>query len=134
MTPAAVAARHVLGHMLPCTIFAALVQAIQRGAPCLFGSFFTAYFFVRGVNNAPHWPPEGFHLPVAAGGDGTGNAQRRRQHRTFRRGMQFRQPHDVEAPTLSGVDLRQPLGLRDREVLALRIDAALAGVPRAGCG
>ena len=24
----------------------------------LFGSFFTAYFFVRVVNNAPHWPPE----------------------------------------------------------------------------
>ena len=30
----------------------------------LFGSFFTAYFFVRVVNNPPQWPPEGFHLPV----------------------------------------------------------------------
>ena len=30
----------------------------------LFGSFFTAYFFVRVVNEAPTWPPEGFHLPV----------------------------------------------------------------------
>ena len=30
----------------------------------LFGSFFTAYFFVRVVNDAPTWPPEGFHLPV----------------------------------------------------------------------
>ena len=30
----------------------------------LFGSFFTIYFFVRVVNNAPEWPPEGFHLPV----------------------------------------------------------------------
>jgi cytochrome c oxidase subunit III len=34
----------------------------------LFGSFFTAYFFVRVVNNAPHWPPEGFHLPVFVAG------------------------------------------------------------------
>jgi len=30
----------------------------------LFGSFFTAYFFVRVVNEAQAWPPEGFHLPV----------------------------------------------------------------------
>ena len=30
----------------------------------LFGAFFTAYFFVRVVNDAPTWPPEGFHLPV----------------------------------------------------------------------
>jgi cytochrome c oxidase subunit 3 len=32
----------------------------------LFGSFFTAYFFVRVVNpDAPaEWPPEGVHLPV----------------------------------------------------------------------
>ena len=29
----------------------------------LFGSFFTAYFFVRVVNNAPEWPPEGFERP-----------------------------------------------------------------------
>jgi cytochrome c oxidase subunit 3 len=34
----------------------------------LFGSFFTAYFFVRVVNNAPHWPPPGFHLPVFVAG------------------------------------------------------------------
>ena len=30
----------------------------------LFGSFFTALFFVRVVNNPPHWPPLGYHLPV----------------------------------------------------------------------
>ena len=29
----------------------------------LFGSFFTAYFFVRVVNNPPHWPPH--RLPPA---------------------------------------------------------------------
>jgi cytochrome c oxidase subunit 3 len=34
----------------------------------LFGSFFTAYFFVRVVNEAPRWPPEGFHLPVFVAG------------------------------------------------------------------
>src|SRR5205823_2244321 len=34
----------------------------------LFGSFFTAYFFVRVVNQAPHWPPTGFHLPVYVAG------------------------------------------------------------------
>src|SRR5436190_774362 len=33
----------------------------------LFGSFFTAYFFVRVVNQPPHWPPTGFHLPVFVG-------------------------------------------------------------------
>jgi cytochrome c oxidase subunit 3 len=37
----------------------------------LFGSFFTAYFFVRVVNNPPHWPPEGFHLPVYVAGINT---------------------------------------------------------------
>jgi cytochrome c oxidase subunit 3 len=30
----------------------------------LFGSFFTAYFFVRVVNEAPSWPPEPYHRPV----------------------------------------------------------------------
>ena len=30
----------------------------------LFGSFFTAYFFVRVVNEAPEWPPEPFHRPA----------------------------------------------------------------------
>ncbi len=30
----------------------------------LFGAFFTAYFFLRVVNNVEEWPPEGFHLPV----------------------------------------------------------------------
>ena len=30
----------------------------------LFGAFFTVYFFVRVVNNAPAWPPEGMHVPV----------------------------------------------------------------------
>jgi len=34
----------------------------------LFGSFFTAYFFVRVVNNPPAWPPHGFHLPVFVAG------------------------------------------------------------------
>ena len=37
----------------------------------LFGSFFTAYFFVRVVNQAPHWPPQGFHLPVFVAGINT---------------------------------------------------------------
>jgi cytochrome c oxidase subunit 3 len=37
----------------------------------LFGSFFTAYFFVRVVNEAPAWPPEGFHLPVFVAGVNT---------------------------------------------------------------
>jgi cytochrome c oxidase subunit III len=37
----------------------------------LFGSFFTIYFFVRVVNNAPQWPPEGFHLPVYVAGVNT---------------------------------------------------------------
>ena len=36
----------------------------------LFGSFFTAYFFVRVVNDIA-WPPPEFHLPVfVAGVDG----------------------------------------------------------------
>jgi cytochrome c oxidase subunit III len=37
----------------------------------LFGSFFTAYFFVRVVNDTPLWPPEGFHLPVFVAGVNT---------------------------------------------------------------
>ena len=37
----------------------------------LFGSFFTAYFFVRVVNNPPEWPPVGFHLPVFVAGVNT---------------------------------------------------------------
>jgi cytochrome c oxidase subunit 3 len=37
----------------------------------LFGSFFTAYFFVRVVNDPPAWPPEGFHLPVFVAGVNT---------------------------------------------------------------
>jgi cytochrome c oxidase subunit 3 len=36
----------------------------------LFGSFFTAYFFVRVVQNAP-WPPEPFEFPVAVAGMNT---------------------------------------------------------------
>ena len=36
----------------------------------LFGSFFTAYFFVRVVNGFD-WPPEGFHLPVFVAGVNT---------------------------------------------------------------
>ncbi len=37
----------------------------------LFGSFFTAYFFVRVVNGAPEWPPHPFHLPVYVAGVNT---------------------------------------------------------------
>ena len=37
----------------------------------LFGSFFTAYFFVRVVEQPPVWPPEGFHLPVFVAGVNT---------------------------------------------------------------
>jgi cytochrome c oxidase subunit 3 len=36
----------------------------------LFGSFFTAYFFVRVVNSYP-WPPPGDHLPVFVAGVNT---------------------------------------------------------------
>jgi cytochrome c oxidase subunit 3 len=36
----------------------------------LFGSFFTAYFFVRVVNGFD-WPPAGFHLPVFVAGVNT---------------------------------------------------------------
>jgi cytochrome c oxidase subunit 3 len=37
----------------------------------LFGSFFTAYFFVRVVNNPETWPPEPYHLPVYVAGINT---------------------------------------------------------------
>src|SRR3989442_7696864 len=37
----------------------------------LFGSFFTAYFFVRVVGGAPQWPPPPFHLPVFVAGVNT---------------------------------------------------------------
>ena len=37
----------------------------------LFGSFFTAYFFVRVVDHAPAWPPAGFELPVFVAGVNT---------------------------------------------------------------
>jgi cytochrome c oxidase subunit III len=37
----------------------------------LFGAFFTAYFFVRVVEKAPQWPPEGFHVPVYVAGINT---------------------------------------------------------------
>ena len=37
----------------------------------LFGSFFTAYFFVRVVNSPKAWPPEGFELPVFVAGINT---------------------------------------------------------------
>ena len=36
----------------------------------LFGSFFTAYFFVRVVNGEP-WPPQGDHLPIFVAGVNT---------------------------------------------------------------
>src|SRR5205823_3021853 len=37
----------------------------------LFGSFFTAYFFVRVVNSAPQWPPSPYHLPAFVAGVNT---------------------------------------------------------------
>ncbi len=37
----------------------------------LFGSFFTAYFFVRVVSGTPEWPPHEFHLPVYVAGVNT---------------------------------------------------------------
>ena len=37
----------------------------------LFGSFYTIYFFVRVVNNAPEWPPAPFKLPVFVAGVNT---------------------------------------------------------------
>src|SRR5215216_4616859 len=38
----------------------------------LFGAFFTAYFFVRVVNqDVSVWPPPGFHLPVFVAGVNT---------------------------------------------------------------
>ena len=36
----------------------------------LFGSFFTAYFFIRIVQHSP-WPPAPFHFPVAVAGMNT---------------------------------------------------------------
>jgi cytochrome c oxidase subunit 3 len=37
----------------------------------LFGSFFTALFFVRVVKAPPEWPPAGFHLPILVAGINT---------------------------------------------------------------
>lgn len=37
----------------------------------LFGAFFAALFFVRVVNEAPHWPPHGYHLPIFVAGMNT---------------------------------------------------------------
>lgn len=37
----------------------------------LFGAFFAALFFVRVVNEAPHWPPQGYHLPIFVAGMNT---------------------------------------------------------------
>jgi cytochrome c oxidase subunit 3 len=37
----------------------------------LFGSFFTAYFFIRVVLDAAPWPPEPFEFPVAVAGMNT---------------------------------------------------------------
>jgi cytochrome c oxidase subunit 3 len=37
----------------------------------LFGAFFTAYFFVRVVEQPERWPPEGFHVPVFVAGINT---------------------------------------------------------------
>src|SRR5205085_4829875 len=46
---------------------------------------------------------------TGAGGDRAGDRERRRQISALRREMDFGQPHDVEAPTLGGVDLRHRL-------------------------
>ena len=37
----------------------------------LFGAFFAALFFVRVVNQVPHWPPLGYHLPIFVAGMNT---------------------------------------------------------------
>ena len=37
----------------------------------LFGAFFAALFFVRVVNEAPHWPPIGYNLPIFVAGMNT---------------------------------------------------------------
>lgn len=37
----------------------------------LFGAFFAALFFVRVVNDAPNWPPTGYHLPIFVAGMNT---------------------------------------------------------------
>jgi cytochrome c oxidase subunit 3 len=37
----------------------------------LFGSFFTAYFFIRAVQGEGEWPPEPFEFPVAVAGMNT---------------------------------------------------------------
>jgi len=42
---------------------------------------------------------------IGAGGDGTGDAERRRQQRTLRVEMELGQPHHIEAPALGRIDL-----------------------------
>jgi cytochrome c oxidase subunit 3 len=59
---------HFSSRVNPATLGMLLFIASET---MLFGSFFTAYFFVRVVNEAPLWPPEGFHLPVFVAGVNT---------------------------------------------------------------
>jgi cytochrome c oxidase subunit III len=61
-------AAHMSSRVEPATLGMLLFIASEV---MLFGSFFTAYFFVRVVNAAPEWPPEGFHLPVYVAGVNT---------------------------------------------------------------
>ena len=49
---------------------------------------------------------------LGAGGDGTGEGQRRRAHRPLRIDVDFRQPHRVEPPALGCVDLAERGGER----------------------
>ena len=82
----------------------------------LFGSFFTAYFFVRVVADAPEWPPVGFHLPV------------------FVAGVNTLDPPHVElhdALGAPGDQARQPRGHAGRLVLTLALGLDLPAHPGA---
>jgi cytochrome c oxidase subunit 3 len=61
-------AAHMSSRVEPATLGMLLFIASEV---MLFGSFFTAYFFLRVVNDAAQWPPEGFHLPVFVAGVNT---------------------------------------------------------------
>ena len=57
--------------------------------------------------------------PLGPRGDRGGQHQRRGQHRTLRRGVQFRQPHHVEAIAFGGIHLLEGVG-----------EGLLLGLPR----
>ena len=61
-------APHYSSRVTPATLGIFLFIASEV---MLFGAFFTAYFFVRVVNQIEEWPPEGFHLPVFVAGVNT---------------------------------------------------------------